>query len=200
MAGQRIGAPFSSINSTAGGVTPAVRPGQFVFGSGLFASLTARGNRERRTLPKQITREHRPRFPTSQSRPTRRALMLGGLGLLMGGTLPSLTAFGALPRLSAIDPFIADVQRRTFRFFWETSNPENGLTRDRYPSPSLASIAAVGFALTAYPIGVERGYVTRAAARRVACSRPCGSFATPRKDLRPAGWPATRGSSTTSST
>ena len=116
-------------------------------------------------MPKQITREHRPRFPTSQSRPTRRALMLGGLGLLMGGTLPSLTAFGALPRLSAIDPFIADVQRRTFRFFWETSNPENGLARDRFPSPSPASIAAVGFALTAYPVGVERGYITRPQAR-----------------------------------
>ena len=39
---------------------------------------------------------------------------------------------------------------------------------DRHPSPSPSSIAAVGFALTAYPIGVERGYVTRAeAARRV---------------------------------
>ena len=37
---------------------------------------------------------------------------------------------------------------------------------DRYPTPSFASIAAVGFALTAYPIGVERGYVTRAAARQ----------------------------------
>jgi hypothetical protein len=35
---------------------------------------------------------------------------------------------------------------------------------DRWPSPSASSIAAVGFALTAYPIGVERRYVTRAAA------------------------------------
>ncbi|MGH8306069.1 MAG: glucoamylase family protein, partial [Steroidobacteraceae bacterium] len=49
--------------------------------------------------------------------------------------------------------------------FWDTANPRNGLVPDRYPGPSWASIAAVGFALTAYPIGVERGYVTRAAAR-----------------------------------
>ena len=39
---------------------------------------------------------------------------------------------------------------------------------DRWPSASPASIAAVGFALTAYPIGVERGYATRRqAAERV---------------------------------
>ena len=36
---------------------------------------------------------------------------------------------------------------------------------DRYPSASPASIAAVGFALTAYAIGVDRGYVTREQAR-----------------------------------
>ncbi len=36
---------------------------------------------------------------------------------------------------------------------------------DRWPPPPFASIAAVGFALNAYAIGVERGYVTRAQAR-----------------------------------
>ena len=36
---------------------------------------------------------------------------------------------------------------------------------DRYPSPSFASIAAIGFALTAYGIGVERGCITRSQAR-----------------------------------
>src|SRR5262245_55638492 len=60
-----------------------------------------------------------------------------------------------------IDPVVADLQERTFRFFWDTANTANGLIPDRYPSPSYASIAAVGFALTTYPIGVERGYITR---------------------------------------
>lgn len=54
-----------------------------------------------------------------------------------------------------------DIQARTFRYFWELANPGNGLVPDRYPSHSASSIAAVGFALTAYPIGVERGYITR---------------------------------------
>jgi hypothetical protein len=59
----------------------------------------------------------------------------------------------------------ADIQERTFRFFWDTTNPKNGLAVDRWPTPSFASVAAVGFALTAYPIGVERGWITRAQAR-----------------------------------
>jgi hypothetical protein len=66
---------------------------------------------------------------------------------------------------AALDPFFADLEERTFRFFWETGNPRNGLIPDRYPTPSFASIAAVGFGLTSYPIGVERGYISREAAR-----------------------------------
>ena len=63
------------------------------------------------------------------------------------------------------DPFLDDLEQRTFRYFWDTANPKNGLVPDRYPNPPFASIAAVGFGLTAYPIGVERGYIARAAAR-----------------------------------
>jgi hypothetical protein len=57
--------------------------------------------------------------------------------------------------------FLDTVEQRTFHYFWDLTNPQNGLTPDRAPSPSFSSIAAVGFALTAYPIGVERGYITR---------------------------------------
>ncbi|HEY7393197.1 MAG TPA: glucoamylase family protein [Gemmatimonadaceae bacterium] len=61
--------------------------------------------------------------------------------------------------------FLDTLTRHTFDFFWETTNPRNGLTPDRWPTKSFSSVAAVGFALTAYPIGVERGWVSRAAAR-----------------------------------
>jgi len=57
--------------------------------------------------------------------------------------------------------FLDSLQRDTFRYFWETTNPKNGLVPDRAPRPSFASIAAVGFGLTSYLVGVERGYVTR---------------------------------------
>lgn len=63
------------------------------------------------------------------------------------------------------DPVLNNLERRTFRFFWDTANKQNGMVPDRYPSPSFASIAAVGFGLTAYVVGAERGYVSRAQAR-----------------------------------
>jgi hypothetical protein len=65
------------------------------------------------------------------------------------------------PRQTA---FLDTLEQRTFNWFWETGNASNGLTPDRWPTKSFSSVAAVGFALTAYPIGVERGYVTRTAA------------------------------------
>jgi hypothetical protein len=72
------------------------------------------------------------------------------------------------PFTGALPPLFDDLQQRTFRYFWDLGDPRTGLVPDRHPSPSPSSIAAVGFALTAYPIGVERGYVSRAdAARRV---------------------------------
>src|SRR5688500_8025067 len=85
--------------------------------------------------------------------------------LIVGCALPSPVANQPVP----VPPnLLDDVQHRTFLFFWETTNPENGLVPDRWPTPSFSSIAAVGFGLTAYGVGVERGWVTReAAAQRV---------------------------------
>ena len=57
------------------------------------------------------------------------------------------------------------LQDDTFRYFWETTDPATGLAPDRYPTASPASIAAVGFALTSYPVGVVRGLISRAQAR-----------------------------------
>ena len=63
---------------------------------------------------------------------------------------------------------VDDLQHRTFQWFWDTTNAQNGLVPDRWPTESFSSIAAVGFGLTAYGVGAERGWVTReAAAQRV---------------------------------
>ena len=67
--------------------------------------------------------------------------------------------------LKALDPLFEDIEKRTFNFFWETTEGATGLVPDRWPAAPFASIAAVGFALNAYAVGVERGYVTRAQAR-----------------------------------
>ena len=60
---------------------------------------------------------------------------------------------------------IDDLERRTFRWFWDTANAKTLLVPDRWPTKSFSSIAAVGFGLTAYGVGAERGYVTREQAR-----------------------------------
>ena len=57
--------------------------------------------------------------------------------------------------------FLDDLSRRTFHYFWETTDPQTCLTPDRWPSAPFSSIAAIGFELTSYGVGVERGYVTR---------------------------------------
>ena len=56
------------------------------------------------------------------------------------------------------------IQRGAFSFFLHETNRANGLVRDKTHADWPASIAAVGLALTAYPVGVERGFVTRAEA------------------------------------
>ncbi len=56
--------------------------------------------------------------------------------------------------------------RGCFDFFWETTNSDlnttgYGLALDSSRSDVMASIAATGFSLPAYMIGVERGFITR---------------------------------------
>ncbi len=63
------------------------------------------------------------------------------------------------------EAFLRDLEQRTFRWFWDTAHPTTHLVPDRWPTPSFSSVAAVGFGLTAYTIGAERGWVTRAQAR-----------------------------------
>ncbi|MEM7571744.1 MAG: glucoamylase family protein [Bacteroidota bacterium] len=59
-------------------------------------------------------------------------------------------------------PFSLDsLQQRTFNYFWETALPGNYQIPDRWPTERFSSIAATGFGLTAYLVGVERGYVSR---------------------------------------
>ena len=53
------------------------------------------------------------------------------------------------------------MQERTFDWFWETTNAENSLVPDRWPTEAFSSVAAIGFGLTGYGVGAERGYVTR---------------------------------------
>jgi hypothetical protein len=65
---------------------------------------------------------------------------------------------------SLTDEELARLERDTFRYFAQEINLENGLVRDSTRRGSPSSIAAVGFALTAYPIAVQRKYLSRSEA------------------------------------
>ncbi len=70
-----------------------------------------------------------------------------------------------LPAVGAAwDPFLDTLQVQTLQFFLETTEVQTGLCWDRWPSPSPASIAAIGFGLTCYPIAAERQLISRAEA------------------------------------
>ncbi len=67
------------------------------------------------------------------------------------------------------DAFLEDMSKRSFQYFWENTNPKNGLTLDRvgtdgarkpkgHRSYNIASSAASGFALTGNCIAAERGW------------------------------------------
>lgn len=63
-----------------------------------------------------------------------------------------------------IDGELDKLQRETFEYFLYETNPTNGLVIDKTAANWPASIAATGLALAAYPVGVERGFISRAAA------------------------------------
>lgn len=123
---------------------------------------------------------HPPAHPRLWTRRQWLAAASAGAAALAGlGAGCADTRSGA-PRAMAVGPgtpparlgdaaLLDDIEARTFRFFWDTAHPETGLVPDRWPGhPDMASVAAVGFGLTALVVGAERGFVTRTqAAERV---------------------------------
>jgi hypothetical protein len=76
--------------------------------------------------------------------------------------LATLIASASVAAATPVDAVLDSVQYRAFRFFWYEANAANGLIRDRSQTGSPASIAAVGFGLSAICTGIDHGWVTRA--------------------------------------
>jgi hypothetical protein len=81
-------------------------------------------------------------------------------------------AIPAAPVSPEDNVFLEDLERRTFQFFWEHSDPFTGLALDRSktdgtpPQPGqshyrVASIASTGFGLTGLCIATDRGWIKR---------------------------------------
>ena len=62
---------------------------------------------------------------------------------------------------SADDALLDRLQKAAFRFFADHTHPRTGLVADASRDGAPCSIASIGFALSSYPIGVERGWITR---------------------------------------
>lgn len=62
---------------------------------------------------------------------------------------------------------LEELSQKAVRYFWEQSNPATGLTKDRAANLknsdeyTVASVAATGFALSAYAVGAHRGWLSR---------------------------------------
>ena len=59
------------------------------------------------------------------------------------------------------EAFLDALQRAAFDYFVHAASPDNGLIADTSRENSPSSIAVIGFALSAYPVAVERGWMTR---------------------------------------
>jgi hypothetical protein len=95
------------------------------------------------------------------------AVSLGGVAALSSACHSTAGAADASmsPGSASATALLDDLERRTFKFFWETTDATTGLAPDRWPTPSFCSVAAVGFALTGICIGVTRGWITRSQGR-----------------------------------
>jgi len=59
------------------------------------------------------------------------------------------------------DEFIDDLKIRTFKYFWDLVDEFTWQTPDRYPQKAFTSIAATGFGLASYIVGIENNYISR---------------------------------------
>ncbi len=82
----------------------------------------------------------------------------------------SAPGFGTKLRGKAL---IDDLSKRAVQYFWDETPADTGYTRDRAPNydgarnnGDISSVAAIGYALSAYAIGAERGWINKEEARK----------------------------------
>jgi hypothetical protein len=94
---------------------------------------------------------------------------------------PKAIALASSPRKAVLPPpatfspeddqMLDDLQRASFLFFWEQTNPQTGLIKDRCNARTndngvVGSIASTGFGLTAICIADKRGFIPHEDARQ----------------------------------
>ena len=92
----------------------------------------------------------------------------------LGCAQPPTTAVYSPPATALVaedSAFLQDLEQRSFAYFHEQSNPDNGLVADRAPADGrtvgkVASIAAVGFGLSAICVADHHAWIARDSARQ----------------------------------
>ncbi len=85
--------------------------------------------------------------------------------LALAGALGAALVAGEAHAISST-ALLDTLQHASFNFFWNEANPANGMVKDRSTPSSPASIASMGFGLSAICIGSDHGWITRAQARQ----------------------------------
>ena len=80
--------------------------------------------------------------------------------------LLAVTLFAGTARAQDRAAVLDSIQYASFRFFWYTANPANGLCPDRSAQGSVCSTASTGFGLSAVCVGIQHGWITRAQGRQ----------------------------------
>ncbi|MDX2186550.1 MAG: glucoamylase family protein [Opitutaceae bacterium] len=92
--------------------------------------------------------------------------MVGALGFIAAAFAHGYEARDGAVLDQAETAFLVDIEQRGVQYFLDHTHPQTGLTRDRAPAMGTAtyapaSIAASGFALTAWVIAADQGWMTR---------------------------------------
>lgn len=94
-----------------------------------------------------------------------------GLKSNKGGTLLTTGSYTFITQIDSTDKFpaLSDnalldlVQQQTFKYFWDYGHPVSGLARERSnSSPETVTSGGSGFGIMAIPVGINRGFITRA--------------------------------------
>ncbi|HEX8684639.1 MAG TPA: hypothetical protein VF707_20135, partial [Ardenticatenaceae bacterium] len=90
---------------------------------------------------------------------------LTAVGYDYAETVPSQTV-SATTRPLSDEELLTMVQEACFRYYWEHAHPVAGLALENLPGdPNLVALGASGFGIMAWLVGVERGFISREAAR-----------------------------------
>ena len=86
-----------------------------------------------------------------------------GVYVLDDFTYKFTTPYDPNPKKPTIsdDELLTLVQQQTFRYFYDFAHPTSGLARERNTSGDIVTTGGSGFGLAAFPVAVERGFITR---------------------------------------